>query len=543
MAYEYEMGISNANARHAVVLVVVVGLLTSAIPVGVAQEASDEPEPNDDRANATPLSFESTDERISEASIDGFEEQSRQAVFGPGDEEDWYSFEVEAGQAIRAWGVSGVVQNIEGTLVGPSGEVLAELTLGGDNSPNGAVAQESGTYYIHLVNDTVGGPPIEYGLTVQVAEESELEPNDDRDSAAPLTPGDPINSTLAPGSETDWHAVEASEGATINATLETLFTEAGAPYAGNSISIDVFDADGERVSEAVDLTEVYVDATNETAPAGGNDIQKVAVVAESVEEGTYYVRVSGGDYASSFGFSPYSLTVSGEGLSSPTMTATTTPESTETQTPTPGDISAETNTMKIKGTGAVVNYTFEAANVSPGEQADVEDDTDRIEGTVVRGSTGEGGIDTYRFTGEIRRFESANPETLVVWVNGERVDPASLGDGESITTSTSTPTPTPTPTATPTPTPTPTATATQTATTTSTETGTPTSTRPATPAPTAVSTSETPTENRTTNSTESGGRILGGTATDTSASSGPGFGVAVAVIALLAAALVAARRD
>ncbi|WP_273836418.1 PGF-CTERM sorting domain-containing protein [Halococcus sp. PRR34] len=523
-------------ALVSVVLLLGAGLTFA--PITVAQDGGDASttgEPNDNRENAVSLNFESRPvEGLTEAYVDGFDNQSSLARFGPGDEEDWYSFEVEAGQAIRAWGYGGVAQDVEGTLVGPDGNVVADLTMGGDNSPNGAVAEESGTYYIRMVNNTITSPPIEYGLTVQVIEQSQLEPNDNRNSATPLTPEEPVTSTLAPGTDTDWYAVEASEGATINATLNTLFSRAGTPYVGNRISVDVFDADGERVSEAVDLSDVYVDATNETAPAGGTDVQKIAVVAESVGEGVYYVRVSGGEDASSIGFSTYSLSISGDEI--------------EEQSGDDGNGAGSQlpNTFTVRSTGeGRVSYTATASeSITPGSGADLTGATqpDEVSGSTASGSTAQGGIDNYTFSGELTdlNLEGGPAE---VYVNGERIDPAEYQATPTLTT---TPTATLTPTSTPTATPTPTATSTPTPTTTNPATSTVRSTTISTVRPTStVNQPSMPvTDAQTQTLTEGSGQIVNGTDTDTgtSGSSGPGFGVVVAVVALVVTGTLAARR-
>jgi len=85
------------------------------------------------------------------------------------------------------------------------------------------------------------------------------------------------------------------------------------------------------------------------------------------------------------------------------------------------------NTIKIQGTGPVVNYTFQAADVEPAETADIEDNTDRVVGNTVSGTAGEGGVDEYRFNGPIRSFQSENSDVLKIWINGQQVDPSEIG--------------------------------------------------------------------------------------------------------------------
>ena len=135
-------------------------------------------------------------------------------------------------------------------------------------------------------------------------------------------------------------------------------------------------------------------------------------------------------------------------------------------------------------------------------------------------------------------------------------------------TSTPTPTPTPTPTATPSPTPTPaptpTATATQTPTPNPTATATPTPTDTATPLPTPTPTAtitptETPTQTATTTSTFTSQTTESPTATtppatteqaaaeesqpETTTTTGPGLGVLVTLVAVLAVTALYRRRE
>lgn len=514
----------------AVCLIAVGGVPATAI---AQDERTNGTEPNDERANAVRLTgFSATPvEGISEASVNGFKSETSPARFGPGDEEDWYAFDVEAGQAIRAWGYGGVTNDIDGTLVGPEGEELTNLTLGGDNSPNGVVAEESGTHYIHMVNDSLGTGG-EYAFVVQVAEESQLEPNDERDSATPLTPDEQVSTTLSDDTEADWYEIRAGDGATINATLQTLSYEAGGPAFDTHISVDIFDADGTRIGEAVDLPQSLREGTNTTKLFDG--VGAAATVAESVAEGTYYVRVTGVETNPAYGFSPYSLTVSGDGLGEFGE------ESTNAETPKASDSLVIVGGSPEDKVTYRVGYEGSVERSGESHGAPIEDrhvtvdpDVDDIGDSHIDGRLGGGG-DAYLVSGEITGLELDGDAE--VYLNGERVDPARFGsvaDEETATpTATATPTPTPTATATSTPAPTPTATATATVTPTLTETATPTTT----------ATSAT-TDERATN-TSGDGRILGGTetATETSSSSGPGFGVAVAVVALLAAVLVAARR-
>lgn len=126
------------------------------------------------------------------------------------------------------------------------------------------------------------------------------------------------------------------------------------------------------------------------------------------------------------------------------------------------------------------------------------------------------------------------------YLDGHAVAPESFGPVPG--TETATPTQTATPTETPTPTATPTATQTPTTTPTATRTPTPTqkttATTTSTPTMTRTETesNETPTENATS------GRILTETNAKATGSSGPGFGVAVSLVAVVVVGFLTTRR-
>ena len=501
-----------------------------------------EDEPNDDRANATPITNTGP----------GRNEFVGGSVFGRVnntiDEEtntitdrdvDFFSFEATAGEAINVYSqASFYPPDYRGgftpstvMLYGPDGEVIDRIdTVSGDVFTAGGVAEETGTYYFRVNSSDSYDGSVAYDFGFEVADPDPFEPNDELDAATPIKPGERVEGALVDG-ERDVFAVEADAGENVTASVEVGDLPTDNP--GN-VAIDVLAPDGERLNEP---TEDDVGRPANRTDLSGATVKDVATVSATVEEaGTYYLRVQGA-YGSDptigiGGFVPYTLDADVSG-------------------------GEPTNTIEITGTGPVVDYTFAAADVSPGERADIEDGTDRIDGGMVRGSTGEGGVDTYRFTGEIRGFEAETFETLVVRVNGERVDPASFGSVPGQATATSTPTatatPTPTATATPTPTPTTTATATPTATPTATATATTTATDTTTTATatatttatdtTTVTTATTATANATPTTAEIGGEIVGGTETgETTSSGGPGFGIAGGVVAVLAAVALAGRR-
>lgn len=212
-------------------------------------------------------------------------------------------------------------------------------------------------------------------------------------------------------------------------------------------------------------------------------------------------------------------------------------DSTESETETASQLP---NTLSIRSTDDERVYYNATATDSfaPGAGADLTgaDQPDRVSGASASGSTAQGGVDNFSFSGELTEL-NLEGGPAEVYVNGEQVDPA-----EYQSTSTPTPTPTSTPTETPTATPT------------KTPTATPTPTPTATSTPTRIATS-TVTQRATTTDgplntvspTESqSGQLIGtenGSATDNQTGAfGPGFGVGPALAAAIVIGLGAFLR-
>lgn len=176
------------------------------------------------------------------------------------------------------------------------------------------------------------------------------------------------------------------------------------------------------------------------------------------------------------------------------------------------------NTLSIRSTGGQrVSYTITVSErISPGPGADLSNATqpDTVSQTTASGSTAQGGVDNFTFSGRITALNLTGGPAEVS-VNGEQVDPTTFPQSTptsantTTATATSTSTPADTPPAPPTvnststltPTPTPTPSPTTTTTSISTPTQGPTSTRVSgsipTSTPTATATSS-PTQQPTT---------------------------------------------
>lgn len=79
----------------------------------------------------------------------------------------------------------------------------------------------------------------------------------------------------------------------------------------------------------------------------------------------------------------------------------------------------------------LIEYNLSASD-SLEKTGDVDTgERDRIDGRNTTGTVGRNGFDTYRYSGDIGSFSSTNPDGLTVYVDGDSIDPSSLGTGES----------------------------------------------------------------------------------------------------------------
>ena len=519
------------NTKRIVVLVVGLVLVSSLLaPAAVAQSGNQqESEPNDTRESATSIEKGQFVEGTVSAS-----------------DEDWLAFDAEAGHAIRVTGGVGA-EYPELTLYGPDGERIDNGTAGGPVNmvEISTIASTTGTYYLQVSYEEEY--EARYGVSVATGAADGFEANDDRGSAAAIEPGSSHDATLLAG-EDDWFAVEADAGENITASAE--LTNTGGEVAQN-VRTELYDPDGNRVGEVGANMGMDSGPSNRTY---GPEIGYKPIASQhhiASESGTYYVRVSPAESGSVAGFVGYELSVG-------------------TASGSDDGSSDDARSLVIIGGSPEnkVSYEvgFEGSAERSGEShgAPIEDrhvtvdrDVDEIGNGRIDGRLGGGG-DAYLIDGEVTGLELDGDAR--VFLDGEEVDPDSLGGVAAEDTTTPTATPTPTPTATPTPTPTETATATPTPTTTATQTATatPTSTPTQTATPTATpavastdtaTTTDTPTQTTTTtaNTTtnDTGGQVVGGAdaQNETTSSGGPGFGLAGGVVAVLAAIALAVRRD
>ena len=327
-----------------------------------------------------------------------------------------------------------------------------------------------------------------------------------------------------------------------NVTASAELTNTGGEVSQN-IRTELYSPDGDRVGEVGANVGMESGPSNRTY---GPEIGYKPIASQhhvASESGTYYVRVSPAESGSVAGFVGYQLSVGTAGGSD-------------------DESSNDARSLVIIGGSPEnkVSYEvgFEGSAERSGEShgAPIEDrhvtvdrDVDEIGDGRIDGRLGGGG-DAYLVDGEITGLELNGDAEI--YLNGEKVDPASLGSVSDQATSSPAPTATSTPTATPSPTPTATPTSTPSPTTT---TATPTdgsSTAPLTTGTQTVTRTVTPTAAEPTTGTgtdattptDRDGRIVGGATTEgeTTSSSGPGFGLVSGLVVIVAVAVFAVRR-
>jgi hypothetical protein len=127
---------------------------------------------------------------------------------------------------------------------------------------------ETGTYYVEIAGQSEGTNS-SYTLDVDVvtpAENDQFAPNDDFESAAPISEG--FSEARIVGGESDFYRLEA------NAT--------------DAISVDVTNAD-----DLSDLAIRLYDADRNQLVADGNDFEGIDYTLKAPETGTYYIQVLG----------------------------------------------------------------------------------------------------------------------------------------------------------------------------------------------------------------------------------------------------------
>lgn len=242
------------TGHRAVVLLIVCSIVISTLgTAGVAAGTPPEEEPNDSPEEAQEITLGST--------ITG--ELPDEA------DEDWYAFEVEAGEAINLTGDVATGGGVKFDIVNPDGNTVGSTRAKNGSFGTGVTATTSGTYYLHAFywfGDRTG----EYAATVSTFATTDREPNEDRGTATDISPGDTVDDTITIG-DTDWYAIDASAGDTINLTV--------ALGPGGGIEFDIVTPGGETIGGV-----------------RGSNQELVGAVTARVS-GTHYVNVykMGGD--------------------------------------------------------------------------------------------------------------------------------------------------------------------------------------------------------------------------------------------------------
>ena len=283
-------------------------LVVAAVPaVSVfAQESTDDDEPNDSMANATPIEYgEEIDANLSSPS-----------------DVDYYAVDATAGNAIlpRLY----LKNRFEGSaiavdVVTPSGEVSTELTndlidgpqnVAGENifdptdtAYTGDVMESDGTYYVRVrepETTAIEGPETNesdtyrYSLTVNTTDVDQHEPNENGTTATSIEVGETTEASFA-GYDSDVYAVNLTAGENYTVTLDHPDQE---EFPATNKVIWVYGNESQPVDDpfwkyAEDNKSPYHYDPNGTTVASSGDIyDRTGSVSFTPEENkTYYVQI------------------------------------------------------------------------------------------------------------------------------------------------------------------------------------------------------------------------------------------------------------
>ena len=435
------------------------------------------------------------------------------------DSTDVFTFDVDRGDYVRVDFLVGTPDSVEATIYGPSGNALDSADGHADTVLVGGQAPESGQYRVEFVH-TGGYPssnPEDYSFTVATASPDSYESNDGTGDAAALSDPGTVDAILGEGEE-DYYSVTAAENSTISADVDRPTN-----YVGNSYDVRILDSDGDVLEEI---------STQCTPGAGPCDPPELSATAPS--DGKYYIHVGGG----MTGFDAYSMAVNFE---SPTQDTETPDETTETPEKTtegpdettqdPGDSDDSTETDETTD----APDTTEAPTTDDGGSDDSADGTTDDSSSDDSDSSGDsvdstGDSNTDDTDSEANGGAGDSSDDASGSDDSDTTDDSDASggdDGSDDTSTTDAPTDTPAP---------------STDTTTTADVGQ-TTTEEVTVATTTDGGTEVaagPAAPMNNSSNGSGAVVRGQSeANDTSGGIGPGFGVVVAVVALLAVALLA----
>lgn len=187
------------------------------------------------------------------------------------------------------------------SLCAPDGTVLDSTEVSEFDCPRVAIGEtvsETGTYAVRIAS-LEGDLP--YSVLIDVAAADCSEPNDDRESATAIVPGEPVDGVVV-GAESDWYVfdAEAGDGIELELTAHDLANN-------RDVELALFDPAGDEIGEtprdrpfgAYSTVANFVDCVDIETAIGAD-------VAE--RDGSYFVRVQGVD-GSVRGFTDYTLVV------------------------------------------------------------------------------------------------------------------------------------------------------------------------------------------------------------------------------------------
>ena len=384
----------------------------------IVQDNNVDREPNDNRQNAS--SIEPTT-------------RAKSGVINHSDENkdvDFYKFNVSSGQAINVYLLGGISRTVEFALIDPNNEVIANDSNIVDAITMGAVADETGTYYLRVSDsDGLSG---NYYFSVELADQDSFEPNDNLDGATAINTGEQVDGTIATG-DADFFAIEADAGDTINASAA--LRDTNVLNQGN-IAIDILNADGDRLNEVDDNTSYPYqgdNVTNQDGAEGSGEVSRETVNTTVEEAGTYYIRIKESPDDNEFtdigGLVKYDLGVSTSGADQPTTEEPTTEEPTTEETTTEDtttETTAEDNTTETTTEETTTEETSQSGGAEEADESSAYYQVDFVVGEPIENLRGPNG--TYQNDQLIRFAHGSTDEPVTRRSEGEFITDKSMAE-------------------------------------------------------------------------------------------------------------------
>jgi len=196
-------------------------------------------------------------------------------------DEDWYTFDAEAGETINVTAELGTGAGLKFGIVDPDRNRVGGTRGGDETVVGGVTAQQSGTYYLR-VHHWTGDGSTDYSFELETYQTSENEPNENRETATQLSLNASVEDTISLG-DVDWYAFDLQEG-------DSIIVEGTASSAGGNNFVIRGPDDNILNGTARGDGQFVLDAT---APSTGTHYLTVSQSSSPGADYTLEVRTNG----------------------------------------------------------------------------------------------------------------------------------------------------------------------------------------------------------------------------------------------------------